>query len=114
CVRISCQRARRIQKVGWVCDLCGAGGFVEHTIPDLDHGRRDPCRYQPAVEVLRAAVLSLGCAAAMLFAGPSWADSPDGPGDVQTPDAGGVQPAAPSPNLSEGHWYNQLPFIPVP
>jgi Omp85 superfamily domain len=100
--------------VGRVCDLCGAGGFVEHTIADLDHGRHDLCRYQAAVEVLRATVLSLGCAAATLFAGPSWADSPDGPVEVQTPDAGGVQPAAPSPNLSERHWYNQLPFIPVP
>jgi len=25
-----------------------------------------------------------------------------------------VQPAAPSPNLSQRHWYNDLPFIPVP
>jgi hypothetical protein len=66
--------------------------------------------------VLRATVLNLicGCAAAVLFAGPSWADSPEGPTEVRTPDAGGVNPAAPSPNLAERHWYNELPFIPVP
>ena len=66
--------------------------------------------------MLRAAVLSLvcGCAAAVLFAVPSWADASDGSTDVPTPDAGGTQPAAPGPNLSERHWYNELPFLPVP
>jgi hypothetical protein len=66
--------------------------------------------------VLRAAALRLtcGCAAALLFATPSWSDSPGAPAEVPTPDAGGVQPAAPSPNLSQRHWYNELPFLPVP
>lgn len=50
----------------------------------------------------------------MLFATPSWSDSPDGPVEVPAPDAGGVQPAAPSPDLSEARWYNRLPFLPVP
>jgi hypothetical protein len=50
----------------------------------------------------------------MLLATPSWADSPDAPTDVPTPDASGVRTAAPSPDFSERHWYNQLPFIPVP
>lgn len=45
---------------------------------------------------------------------PSWSDAADGGAEVPTPDASGVQPAAPSPNLSQDHWYNQLPFIPVP
>jgi Omp85 superfamily domain len=66
--------------------------------------------------VLRLAALSLICgsAAAILFAAPCWADLPNGPTEVPTPDAGGVQPAAPSANLAERHWYNELPFIPVP
>ena len=66
--------------------------------------------------MLRTAGLNLicGCAAAILFAVPSWADSSDGPADVPTPDAGGARPAAPSPDFSERHWYNTLPFIPVP
>jgi hypothetical protein len=100
-------------KRGGDCDLCGAGGICRKQYSEVDHGRRDLCRYQPAVEVLRAAGLNLicGCAAAMLFAGPSWADSPDGPVEVPTPDAGG---SPPSPNLAERHWYNQLPFLPVP
>jgi hypothetical protein len=64
--------------------------------------------------VLRTASLNLICgvAAALFFATPSWSDSADGGADVPTPDASGVQPAA--PNLSERHWYNALPFIPVP
>ncbi len=33
---------------------------------------------------------------------------------MTTPDAGGAQPAAPSPDLSERRWYNKLPFLPVP
>lgn len=66
--------------------------------------------------MLRATGLRLicGCAAALLFALPSWADSPGGPADVPTPDASGVRPAAPSPDFSQRHWYNALPFIPVP
>jgi hypothetical protein len=66
--------------------------------------------------VLRAASLTrvCGCVAALLLATPTWSDTPDVGTDVPTPDAGGVQPAAPSPDLSERHWYNQLPFIPVP
>jgi len=66
--------------------------------------------------VLRPARLRFicGCAAAWLFALPSWADTPDGPADVPTPDASGVRPAAPSPDFSQRHWYNALPFIPVP
>jgi hypothetical protein len=50
----------------------------------------------------------------MLLATPSWADTPDAPADVPTPDASGARGAAPSPDFSERHWYNQLPFIPVP
>jgi hypothetical protein len=66
--------------------------------------------------VLRAASLNLICgiAAALFFAMPSWSDPADGDADVTTPDASGAKPAAPSPNLSERHWYNALPFIPVP
>jgi hypothetical protein len=30
------------------------------------------------------------------------------------PDAGGVNPAAPSPHLGQRHWYEKLPFLPVP
>ena len=59
-------------------------------------------------------ILIRGCVAALLVSTPSWSDTPDGGADVPTPDAGGTKPAAPSPNLSERHWYNQLPFIPVP
>ena len=53
-----------------------------------------------------------GAAAAFLLALPSWAGSPDA--DVPTPDASGVRPAAPAPDFSQRHWYNALPFIPVP
>ena len=55
-----------------------------------------------------------GAAAALLLALPSWADTPGGPADVPTPDASGVRAAAPSPDFSQRHWYNALPFIPVP
>jgi len=63
--------------------------------------------------VLRATALKLfyGCAAALLCVTPSWADSPQ---DVPAPDASGVRTAAPAPDFSERHWYNRLPFIPVP
>jgi hypothetical protein len=65
--------------------------------------------------VLRPAALKLICgvAAAVLLASPSWAESPE---DVSppAPDASGAQPAAPPPNLSERHWYEKLPFLPVP
>jgi hypothetical protein len=66
--------------------------------------------------VLRTRCLKLicGAAAALLLASPSWADTPDGPADVPTPDASGVRPAAPSPDFSQRHWYNALPFLPVP
>ena len=66
--------------------------------------------------MLRAARLNLVCGgiAALLLSTPSWSDSADGGADVPSPDAGGANPGAPSPNLSERHWYNQLPFIPVP
>ena len=66
--------------------------------------------------MLRATGLRLirGCAAALIFATPAWADTPDGPADVPTPDASGVRAAAPSPDFSTRHWYNPLPFIPVP
>jgi hypothetical protein len=66
--------------------------------------------------VLRTTGLNLicGCVAALLLATPSWADSPDGGADVPTPDAGGVKPSAPPQDLSERHWYNALPFLPVP
>jgi hypothetical protein len=67
--------------------------------------------------VLRATGLNLICGfvAALFFAAPSWSDSPDGgPQQAPAPDAGGAKPAAPPPNLSERHWYNALPFIPVP
>jgi hypothetical protein len=50
----------------------------------------------------------------MFFATPSWSDSPDDPADVPSPDAGGVRQGAPTPDFSERHWYNALPFIPVP
>ncbi len=60
----------------------------------------------------RSSGLSLicGCAAAFLLWTPSRSDS----ADVPTPDAAGVQHDAPSPDLSQRHWYNALPFIPVP
>ena len=66
--------------------------------------------------MLRTARLNLicGCAAAVFFATPSWSNSPDEPTEVPSPDAGGTLPGGPSPNLSERHWYNELPFIPVP
>jgi hypothetical protein len=49
--------------------------------------------------------------AVLLLSVSTWADSPSD-AEVPTPDAGGTQPAAPA--LSEKHWYNELPFIPVP
>jgi hypothetical protein len=49
----------------------------------------------------------------MLLATSTWADSPDD-AEVPTPDAGGAQPTAPSASLGAKHWYNELPFIPVP
>lgn len=55
--------------------------------------------------------LVCGCVAAVLV---SMACRADGPADLPTPDASGVQPAAPSPDLSNRHWYNELPFLPVP
>lgn len=66
--------------------------------------------------MLRASGLSLVCgfAAALLFSTPSRSDVPEAPGDVPTPDASGVQQDAPPADLSNRHWYNQLPFIPVP
>jgi len=66
--------------------------------------------------VLRTASLNLlcGCAAALFFATPCWSDSPAGNAEVPTPDAGGVKPSGPSPELAEHHWYNALPFLPVP
>jgi len=67
--------------------------------------------------VLRTTGLNLicGCVAALFFATPSWSDSPDGgPQQAPAPDAGGAKPAAPPPELSEHHWYNALPFLPVP
>jgi hypothetical protein len=65
--------------------------------------------------VLRAAALNLicGAAAALLVVSASWAGSPEDaapPG----PDASGTQPAAPPLNLSQRHWYEKLPFLPVP
>jgi hypothetical protein len=54
-----------------------------------------------------------GGVAALLLATSSWADSPDD-AQVPAPDAGGARPEAPSQSLSEKHWYNELPFIPVP
>lgn len=56
--------------------------------------------------------LACGCAAAVLVSMSCRAD--DAAADVPTPDASGVQQAAPSPDLSNRHWYNELPFLPVP
>ena len=66
--------------------------------------------------MLRTSCLKFICgpAAALLLALPSWADTPDGPTDVPTPDASGVRSAAPGPDFSQRHWYNALPFLPVP
>jgi hypothetical protein len=62
--------------------------------------------------VLRAAGLNLicGAAAALLFMHPSSAEDAAPP----VPDASGAQPAAPPPNLAQRHWYEKLPFLPVP
>src|SRR5262249_40414883 len=38
-------------------------------------------------------------------------ESADG-AEVPAPDAGGMKPSA--PDLSERHWYNRLPFLPIP
>ena len=64
--------------------------------------------------MLRAAGLNLicGCVAALCFATPSWSDSPDGGAETPAPDV--VKPSAPAPNLPERHWYEALPFLPVP
>jgi hypothetical protein len=64
--------------------------------------------------VLRAASLICICCgfAAGLSATPAYAA--DAPTEVPAPDAGGVQPTAPAPDFSQRHWYNALPFIPVP
>jgi hypothetical protein len=66
--------------------------------------------------VLRAPGLKWVCGgiAALLLVALSWADSPDQALVPPPPDAGGVQPQAPSPTLGERHWYEQLPFLPVP
>ncbi len=66
--------------------------------------------------MLRAARLTIICgwAAAWFFASPAWAGGSDGPADVPTPDAGGVRPAPEGPDFGQRHWYNTLPFIPVP
>jgi outer membrane protein assembly factor BamA len=64
--------------------------------------------------VLRATSLNLicGCVAALFFAAPSWPDSADNGADVPVPDI--VKPPVPPPNLPEQHWYEKLPFLPVP
>jgi Omp85 superfamily domain len=64
--------------------------------------------------VLRTVALNLicGAAAAVLLLGPAWAASPEDT-DPPAPDAGGTQPGPP-PNLAERHWYEKLPFLPVP
>jgi hypothetical protein len=65
--------------------------------------------------VRRPAALRLigGLAAAVLFANPGWAASADDAGPPG-PDASGVAPTAPAPDLSRRHWYEKLPFLPVP
>src|SRR5207253_8375917 len=67
-----------------------------------------------AVEVLRTARLNLICGgmAALLLAVPSWSASPDNGAEVPAPDV--VKPSVPAPNLPEHHWYEKLPFLPVP
>jgi hypothetical protein len=64
--------------------------------------------------VLRSARLILICGFAVATSLPSLSWSSDSASDVPTPDAGGSQQGAPSPNLSGRHWYTELPFIPVP
>ena len=62
--------------------------------------------------MLRRTALSLLCVAA-LSGGLAWAAEEEA--DVPTPDASGVQPAAPPPMASKS-WFNpeNLPFLPVP
>jgi hypothetical protein len=65
--------------------------------------------------VRRPTALSLigGLAAVVLVASSAWPASPDDaapPG----PDASGSQQTAPAPDLSHRHWYEKLPFLPVP
>lgn len=64
--------------------------------------------------MLRTARLNLlwGWVAALLFVAPSWSDSPEGGAEVPAPDV--VNPPVLSPNLPEQHWYEKLPFLPVP
>jgi hypothetical protein len=64
--------------------------------------------------VLRATRLNLicGCVAALFFAAPSWSDPADGGADVPAPDV--LRPPVLPPNLPEQHWYEKLPFLPVP
>jgi hypothetical protein len=64
--------------------------------------------------VLRAAGLNLLCGgvAALLFAAPSWPDSPDVGAETPAPDV--LKLPVPQPNLPERHWYETLPFLPVP
>jgi hypothetical protein len=64
--------------------------------------------------VLRAAGLNLLCGgvAALLFAVPTWADSPDAVAETPSPDV--LKSSGPPPNLPERHWYEALPFLPVP
>jgi Omp85 superfamily domain len=59
-----------------------------------------------------AAHLIRGAVAALLFSSPCWPDSPDGTGPP-VPDAS-VGSVIPNPNLPERHWYEKLPFLPVP
>ncbi|MBV8805723.1 MAG: hypothetical protein JO042_11760, partial [Sinobacteraceae bacterium] len=57
-----------------------------------------------------------GAVAALLFSSPCWPDSPDGTAPPAPPDAS-VAPVMPNPNLPalpERHWYEKLPFLPVP
>ena len=49
-----------------------------------------------------------------LLALPAPASAANAPTEVPAPDASGVQPTAPAPDFSQRHWYNALPFIPVP
>jgi hypothetical protein len=63
--------------------------------------------------VLRATGLNLlcGCIAALFFAAPSWPESADD-GAQAPPDV--VKPPVPPPTLPAQHWYEKLPFLPVP
>jgi hypothetical protein len=83
-------------------------------IQDLDHGSGDSREPRPAVVVLRAARLNLlcGCIAVLFFVAPSWSDSPEGGAEAPAPDV--VKQPVPPPNLPEQHWYEKLPFLPVP